>query len=193
MWTSHLAKLAERMVAARLTHLAERDDLIPAEQVGFRRGRSSEENLARLIQTVQDGWNKPKPRGRPVDGTTAEKFVLMAYDFSRAYDVIDHKMLRLKLLRMGLPLCLVRWIWSFLRDRRASVEINGTRSAERIFRAGLPQGSVLAPTLYILWAADLIEELRKIPSTSVYMYADDTATLSGGATVDLARARAAVS
>ena len=60
--TSHVAKLAERLVAARLTHLAERDDLVPAEQVGFRRGRSAEENLARLIQTVQDGWNKAKPR-----------------------------------------------------------------------------------------------------------------------------------
>ena len=50
--TSHVAELAERLVAARLTHLAERDDLVPAEQVGFRRGRSAEENLARLIQTV---------------------------------------------------------------------------------------------------------------------------------------------
>ncbi|KAF0313786.1 RNA-directed DNA polymerase from mobile element jockey [Amphibalanus amphitrite] len=70
-----------------------------SRQVGFRRGRSAEENLGRMIQTVQDGWNKPKPRGKPVDGVTAEKFVLMAYDFSRAYDVIDHRMLQLKLLR----------------------------------------------------------------------------------------------
>ena len=43
--TSHVAKLAERMVGARLTHLLERDSIIPAEQVGFRRGRSAEENL----------------------------------------------------------------------------------------------------------------------------------------------------
>ena len=131
--TSHLAKLAERLVAARLTFLAERDGLVPPEQVGFQRGRSAEENLGRLVQRVQDGWNKPKPRGRPVDGRTAEKFALLAFDFSRAYDVIDHKMLRLKLLRLGLPGCLVSWIWAFLRDRRASVEVNGTRG-----RAPLP-------------------------------------------------------
>ena len=36
------------------------------------------------------------PRGRPSDGKTAARFVLTAYDFSRAYDVIDHQMLRLK-------------------------------------------------------------------------------------------------
>ena len=71
--TSHLAKLAERLVAARLTYLVERDGLVPPEQVGFRRGRSAEENLARLVQRVQDGWKKPKPRGRPVEGKTAEK------------------------------------------------------------------------------------------------------------------------
>ena len=76
--TSHLAKLAERMVSARLTHIADRAGLIPPEQVGFRRGRAADESLARLIQTVQDGWNLPKPRGRPQDGSTADKFVLLA-------------------------------------------------------------------------------------------------------------------
>ena len=80
--TSHLAKLAERLVAARLNHLVECDGLVPPEQVGFPRGRSAEENLARLVQMVQDGWSKPKPRGRPEEGETAEKFVLLAFDLS---------------------------------------------------------------------------------------------------------------
>ena len=62
--TSHVAKLTERMVGARLTHLLERDNTIPAEQIGFRWGRSAEENLGRLIQEVRDGWNRPRPRGR---------------------------------------------------------------------------------------------------------------------------------
>ena len=53
--TSHVAKLAERMMGARLTHLLESDNTIPAEKVGFRRGRSAEENLESLIQEVQDG------------------------------------------------------------------------------------------------------------------------------------------
>ena len=187
--TSHVGKLVERMIAARLTHLAERDNLVPAEQVGFRRGRSAEDNLARLVQHVQDGWNRPKPRGRPVDGTTADKFVLLAFDFSRAYDTIDHQMLQLKLMKI-LPRCMVLWIHHFLRDRRACAEVNGVRSRERIFRAGLPQGSVLAPTLYTLWSADLIESLRSVSRTETYVYADDTATLSAGSTLELARSRA---
>ena len=125
--TSHLAKLVERVVGARLNHLIERDGLVPPEQVGFRRGRAAEEHVGRLIQQVQDGWNKPKPRGRPaVEGRTAEKFVLLSFDFARAYDMIDHRMLRLKLHRVSLPKCMINWIFQFLRDRRARVEINGT-------------------------------------------------------------------
>ncbi|KAF0304736.1 RNA-directed DNA polymerase from mobile element jockey [Amphibalanus amphitrite] len=123
------------------------------------------------------------------DGITADKFVLVAYDFARAYDTIDHKMLQNKLLR-HLPKCLVTWIFQLLRDRRACVEVNGVRSRERPFRAGLPQGSVLAPTLYTLWAADLIEELRKVPRTDCYMYADDTATVSAGPNIQMALSRA---
>ncbi|KAF0312001.1 RNA-directed DNA polymerase from mobile element jockey [Amphibalanus amphitrite] len=188
--TSHIAKLAERMIAARTTYLIERDRLVPPEQVGFRRGRSAEDSLARLVQTVQDGWNRPKPRRGPEDGVTADRFVLLAFDFSRAYDTIDHRMLHLKLLKL-LPRCLATWIFRFLRDRRARVEVNGAHSSERVFRAGLPQGSVLAPTIYTLWAADLIETLRNASDrTDVLMYADDTATLSAGATVELAVARA---
>ena len=188
--TSHIAKLAERMVGARLNHIAERDELVPPEQVGFRRGRTAEEHVGRLVQHVQDGWNRPKPRGRPVEGRTAEKFVLLSFDFARAYDTIDHRMLKLKLLRLSLPRCLVNWIFQFLRDRRARVEVNGVPSEERPFRAGLPQGSVLAPSLFTLWSADLAAALRGIPGTTVLMYADDTATLSSGSTLPIARSRA---
>lgn len=187
--TSHLAKLAERMIAARIKHVADLQRLIPPEQVGFRRGRAVDESLARLIQTAQDGWNRPKPDGRPKDGRTADKFVLLAFDFSRAHDTVDHKMLYAKLLRQ-LPRCMAAWIFAFLRDRRARAEVNGVRSSERPFRAGLPQGSVLSPTLFTLWSADLLEELRQVPRTTVYAYADDTATLSAGATLELASRRA---
>ena len=86
-------------------------------------------------------------------------------------------MLYLKLLR-HLPRCVAACVFGFLRDRRARAEVNGVRSSERPFRAGLPQGSVLAPTLFTIWSADLIEDLRRVSRTSVFMYADDTATLS---------------
>ena len=53
--TSYVAKIAERVVAARLTHLTASRQLIPPEQVGFREKCGVEDALARLIQQVQDG------------------------------------------------------------------------------------------------------------------------------------------
>ena len=77
--TSHVGKLAERLILARLTFVAEQRGLIPPEQVGFREHRSVEDHIDRLIQEVQDGWQQPKPRrtNHP-DGSTAQKYVLIA-------------------------------------------------------------------------------------------------------------------
>ncbi|KAF0306566.1 putative RNA-directed DNA polymerase from transposon BS [Amphibalanus amphitrite] len=189
--TSHVSKLVERLVLSRLNHVVAARNLIPPEQVGFREGRSVEDSLGRLVQQVQDGWQRPRSRKKqPADGETAQRYVLTAFDFSRAYDTVDHRLLPVRLLQQGIPLCLITWIWSFLRDRRAHTEVNGTKSRERIFRAGLPQGTVLAPTLFLLWAAPLADALKKIPGTTPYMYADDTATLCSGNTILVARRRA---
>ncbi|XP_043195854.1 uncharacterized protein LOC122367106 [Amphibalanus amphitrite] len=189
--TSHVSKLVERLVLSRLNHVVAARNLIPPEQVGFREGRSVEDSLGRLVQQVQNGWQRPRSRKKqPADGETAQRYVLTAFDFSRAYDTVDHRLLRVRLLQQGIPLCLITWIWSFLRDRRAHTEVNGTKSRERIFRAGLPQGTLLAPTLFLLWAAPLADALKKIPGTTPYMYADDTATLCSGNTILVARRRA---
>ena len=112
--TSCVSKLAERLVLARLEFVAESRGLVPAEQVGFRAKRSAEYSIGRLIQDVHDGWQRPKRDSRKdqPDGSTAQKYLLTASDFSRAYDVVDHGLLQLRLLELGLPLCLVRWVWS---------------------------------------------------------------------------------
>ena len=189
--TSHLSKLVERMVLARLTHLMERRRMVPAEQVGFRAGRSVEDNIGRLIQQVQDGWNIPKSRRKQApDGSSAQKFVLLAFDFARAYDTVDHRLLRIRLLELGVPRCFVAWIWSYLRDRRARVEYQSATSSERVYRAGLPQGSVLSPALFLLWAAPLAAVLQRSPGTTAFFYADDTAVLCSGNSIEVARDRA---
>ena len=115
---------------------------------------------------------------------------MVAYDFARAYDKVDHRLLRARLAELGIPACLNTWVWSFLRDRRACVELNGTRSGERVYRAGLPQGSVLSPTLFLLWSAPLASKLRALPGTTPFLFADDTSTLCSGNTIEVARERA---
>ena len=59
--------------------------MVRAEQVGFRAGRSVEDNIGRLVQQVKDGWNIPKSRRKQIpDGSSAQKYVLLVFDFARA-------------------------------------------------------------------------------------------------------------
>ncbi|KAF0311097.1 putative RNA-directed DNA polymerase from transposon BS [Amphibalanus amphitrite] len=119
-----------------------------------------------------------------------QKYVLLAFDFARAYDTVDHRLLRVRLMELGIPRCFYAWTWQYLRDRRARVEFQSATSGERVYRAGLPQGSVLSPALFLLWAAPLAAELQKTPGTTAFLYADDTAALCSGNNIEVAKLRA---
>ena len=113
---THCANLAERVVTARPTHWrimrtwCQKSSLASAAVVLRKThstlvwivffGRGLGRDSFRLCRTA---WNKLKFRGRPVDGVTAERFVLIAYDFSRPHDDIRQRMLKMKLLRLRLP------------------------------------------------------------------------------------------
>ena len=103
---------------------------------------------------------------------------------------MDHRLLRARLLELGVPRCYVGWIWQYLRDRRARVEFQSATSGERVYRAGLPQGSVLSPALFLFWAAPLAAEVQRAPGTTAFLYAEDTAVLCSGNSIRVARDRA---
>ena len=53
--------------------------------------------------------------------------------------------------KLGIPTCYIRWLKSFLNDRRSNVRFGDCHSNKRRFRNGLPQGSVLAPLLFLIY------------------------------------------
>ena len=91
--TSTSDKLMERMILARMTPLVESRGLLLPEQVGLPAGRSVEDNIGRFVQEVKDGWQRPSVGRKTakiwLDGTTALSYVPPAFDFARAYDVVD--------------------------------------------------------------------------------------------------------
>ena len=164
--TSCIVKVLERMVANRLYHLAETNGWISAAQAGFRKGRSCEDQITRVIQRISDGFNQ-KPFHRSV---------MVLLDFSKAYDTVWRERLLLTMVDKGVPMPFVRWLSSFLQNRQARVRFNGTTSGCRPMRQGLPQGSVLAPLLFLFYINTLAEIL---PTNNLNcMFADDVAVVA---------------
>lgn len=96
---------------------------------------------------------------------------MVLFDIEKAFDSVWHNGLVFKLHQMKFPSHICRIIQSFCAERQFSVHVNGAQSAPKLIAAGLPQGSVLSPTLYCIYTADL-----KLPKCiTVATYADDTA------------------
>ena len=92
-------------------------------------------------------------------------------DFRKAFDCVQHSVLLKKMASfniVGLP---YDWVKSYLTNRSQAVLANGTTSPRRTILQGVPQGSVLGPLFYIMYANDLSCYLKKCNTA---LYADDT-------------------
>ena len=162
--TSCIAKLAERMVKERLSFILESQNKISNKQSGFRQARCTTDPIARLTDDVLNGFQSKKPHKRTL---------AMLIDFARAFDKVDHQRLIGRLRDMEIPIRITSWFQEFLRDRRAACKVGNTLSKARKFSAGVPQGSVSGPTLFICYINDLAERLESIEGLKFGLFADD--------------------
>ena len=103
-------------------------------------------------------------------------------DFKKAFDCVDHFILLNKLrCQFGIRGSLLNWLTSYLTSRLQYTVLNGQRSSLCPVSSGVPQGSVLGPTLFTLYTSDLVASIQ---SGSVNMYADDTTVCCIGKTID---------
>eukprot|EP00732_Lithocolla_globosa_P003159 Lithocolla_globosa_v1_NODE_2393_length_2024_cov_88.494667.p1 type:complete len:439 gc:universal NODE_2393_length_2024_cov_88.494667:1444-128(-) len=132
-----------------------------------------------LISSKQYGF---RPRSSTIDLLTAttqrwtyalhdlKEVRLIALDISRAYDGIWHRGLLSKLESVGIKGSLLAWISDFLHGRSQRVVINGRSSSVGQINAGVPQGSVISPTLFLVF----IDDLNGTVENELEMFADDT-------------------
>ena len=91
-------------------------------------------------------------------------------DFQKAFDTVPHQRLLTKLKAYRVHGSVHAWINSFLSQRKQHVVVNGVYSQWNYVTSGIPQVSVLGPTLFIIYINDLPETVESM----VHSFADDT-------------------
>ncbi|XP_047997328.1 uncharacterized protein LOC125234949 [Leguminivora glycinivorella] len=153
--TSMLCKVMERVLNGKLLTYLETNDLLSDRQYGFRRGRSTGDLLAYVTHRCGEAIER--------NGEA----LAVSLDISKAFDRVWHASLLSKLPAYGIPADLCSWLSDFLSERSIRVVIDGCSSDLMAIDAGVPQGSVLSATLFLLHINDMLQP-------SIVGYADDS-------------------
>ena len=136
--------------------------LIAANQSGFKPGKPCINQLTVITHELYQSFDE--------DYKVRDVFL----DISKAFDKVWHESLIFKLKQNGISGKLLNLIKDFLKKRKQRVVLNGQFSSWDDVNAGVPQGSILGPLLFLMYINDLTNDL----SSSAKLFADDTLLFS---------------
>jgi hypothetical protein len=132
--------------------------LISDKQSGYRRNDSTIKQLLSITHKIYKAFD---------DG---EEIRAVFLDISRAFDRVWHDGIIFKLRQMGVEGDTLNILTSFLANREQRVVLDGQTSEWGSVEAGVPQGSILGPLLFLVYINDLIE----VVESDINIFADDT-------------------
>ena len=169
---SCVGKIMEKCVQIHVFNFLKSQNLLTTCQSGFIPGDST---VYQLLAMYDDFC-------KALDDKITTQSVF--FDISKAFDKVWHQGLIHKLHCIGIRGALLCWFTDYLRDRRQAVVIKGKSSTYRPIKAGVPQGSVLGPLLFLVYINDIVKNI----DSTVKLFADDTSMyLSLGDTVERSR------
>lgn len=160
--TPTICKLYERLVAARLSWWLEERHCYPDAQIGFRPHFGTEDGLDIFASDVI----QCSPHSHVVR-------TVLATDISKAYDNVMHHAILDSMATLGVPHRICLTIYSLLSNRTFGIRIRGHSVGHFVSNRGVPQGSVLAPTLFNIAFIPMVKALSSLSDIGVMAYADD--------------------
>ena len=156
---SPFSKVLERLVYDQLVSYLEKECLLFNFQFGFRKGYSTEYAILETVEKLKSAVDDQK--------ITCAIF----FDFSKAFNTINHHILLEKLYKYGITRLPNAWFLSYITNRKQNVKVGNTESSLKTIRCGVPQGSTLGPLLFLLYINDLQRSSKKL---TFRIFADDT-------------------
>ena len=133
--------------------------LIKEDQHGFLKSKSCATNLLHFTDFVSKCFDRK-----------SQTHVIYT-DFRRAFDSVPHELLLLKLRsKFGIENNMFCWFQLYLADRLQRVVINGKNSDWYEVTSGVPQGSILGPTLFLMYINDIF---NCVNYSHLLLFADD--------------------
>ena len=140
------AKVLERLVSSAL--YAHTENIIPKVQSGYRRKDNTVFRLTRIVHQVSATLDK------------GQQALACFFDLSKAFDRVSHSQLLQKLEWYNITGSVLKWFEDYLTHRRQRVRVNQSVSSWQDIPAGVQQGSVLGPLLFVIYTSDWPSSLR---------------------------------
>lgn len=148
----------ERCIHNHVQQYLLENNIISPFQSGFRNGDSTVNQLLFLYHEFSKSLD-------------ANKEIRVVFcDISKAFDRVWHRGLLFKLRSIGISDNLIDWFSNYLNDRQQRVCIKGFCYSWKKVPAGVPQGSILGPTLFLIYINDLVQNI----DSNIRLFADDT-------------------
>ena len=165
---AHIAKIFERNIQRQLMHYMVINDFINIDQSAYREHHSTQTSILRITDDFIDNICDKLLTG------------VCLLDIKKCFDTISHVILKKKLSYYGIVDKELLWFSNYLLNRPQMVSVNGKVSSKNIVNIGVPQGTVLTPLLFMIFANDISQS---VGLSSCNLYADDTLIYCSGSDV----------
>ena len=154
------SKLLEKIMYDKVISFLTSNEVLYQHQYGFRSKHSTIHPIMHFLNHCASSANKQN----------SEYTLAVFCDLSKAFDVINHRILLHKLNNCGIRGIINTWFENYLFERTQFVEFGGERSSTQNIQCGVPQGSILGPLLYLIYVNDICNSCN----SNILSFADDT-------------------